>query len=151
MIWYCDSSALVKRYVRETGSAWFRREYGQHHLITSALTVAEVPAALARRMRDGSISAFEFHRGRTQFTRHLRGGQYAILPAASDVIQLAAILTYQLPLAAYDGDHLATAVRYLQTSGVDLEQFCFVTADDQLERAAQARGLRTENPNNHVK
>ncbi len=150
MIWYCDSSALVKRYVREVSSLWFRREHGQHDLATSALTVVEVPAALARRMRDGSISAFEFHRGRTQLTRHLRSGQYSILPVASDVIQLAAILTHQLPLAAYDAVHLATALRYRQTFGVDLEQFCFVTADDQLKRAAQAQGLKTENPNDHV-
>ena len=33
MIWYCDSSALVKRYVRETGSRWFRAQVSQHQAV----------------------------------------------------------------------------------------------------------------------
>jgi hypothetical protein len=35
MIWACDTSALVKRYVQELGSRWFRREV-DHHIILIA-------------------------------------------------------------------------------------------------------------------
>jgi hypothetical protein len=63
------------------------------------LAVAEIPAAMARRRRDGSLSSFEFHRSRTQFTRHLQANQYTLLPAHLDVIEQAALLTYRLPLA----------------------------------------------------
>lgn len=149
MIWYCDSSALVKRYVRETGSQWLREQVSQSKLLTSSLAVAEIPAALARRKRDGTISAFEFHRSRTHLTRHLQAGQYVLLPAALDVIEQAALLTYRLPLTGYDAVHLATALSYLQAAGAEASQFCFLTADDQLLNAAQSEGLRTENPNDH--
>lgn len=150
MIWYCDSSALVKRYVRETGSRWFREQASHHELLTSVLTVAEVSAAMARRRRDGTLSGFEFHRSRTQFTRHLKAGQYALLPAHLEVIEQAALLTYDLPLTGYDAVHLATALHYLSRMSVDVEQFCFLTADDQLQRAAQTKGIKTDNPNEHA-
>ena len=149
MIWYCDSSALVKRYVREVGSSWFRQQQSQHQILTSALALTEIAAALARRRRDGAISTFEFHRSRAQFTRHLQAGQYILLPATLDMIDRATLLTYRLPLAAYDAVHLATAQDYLKAGSVDADQFCFVTADDQLQRAAHAEGLKTVNPNDY--
>lgn len=139
----------MKRYVREIGSRWFREQVGQFQLLTSTLAIVEIPAALARRKRDGTISAFEFHRSRTQFTRHLQAGQYLLLPATLDVIEQAALLTYRLPLAGYDAVHLATALDYLQVAGVEMSQFCFLTADEQLRRAAEAERLKTENPNEH--
>src|SRR6266849_7723120 len=72
VIWYCDSSALVKRYVREVGSTWLRHQTGQHKLITSTLVLAEVASAFTRRWREGTISEIEFYRDRTQFLRHVR-------------------------------------------------------------------------------
>ena len=149
MIWYCDSSALVKQYVREVGSQWFRHQKGQHHLVSSVLAIVEIPSALARRTRDGSISAFEFHRGRLQFTRHLQLGHYRLIPADIEVIELAALLTYRLPLTAYDAVHLASALHYLHDSATDIDQICFVTADSQLQSAAESEGLKSENPNGH--
>jgi predicted nucleic acid-binding protein len=150
LIWYCDSSALVKRYVREAGSRWLREQAGHHQLLTSVLTVAEVSAAMARRRRDGTISSFEFHRSRTQFTRHLKAGQYTLLPAHLEVIEQAALLTYDFPLTGYDAVHLATALHYLNRIGVDAEQFYFLTAGDQQQRAAQAKGIKTDNPNEYA-
>ena len=147
MIWYCDSSALVKRYVRESGSRWFREQVSQHRLLTSTLAVAEVPAALSRRKRDGTLSTFEFHRSRTHYTRHLQAGQYALLSPTLKIIEQAALLIYRLPLAGYDAVHLATALAALRS--VDRDQFCFLTADRQLQNAAEAEGITTENPNNH--
>jgi hypothetical protein len=150
LIWYCDSSALVKRYVRETGSQWFREQAGHHQLLTSVLSVAEVSAATARRRRDGTLSSFEFHRSRTQFTRHLKAGQYVLLPANLEIIEQAALLTYDLPLAGYDAVHLATALRCLSRKSIAKDQFYFLTADDQLQAAARTKGIKTHNPNEHA-
>ncbi len=147
MIWYCDSSALVKRYVRETGSRWFREEVSQHRLLTSTLAVAEIPAALSRRKRDGTLSTFEFHRSRIHFTRHLQAGQYNLLSPTLEIIEQSALLIYRLPLAGYDAVHLATAL--FAVRNVDRDQFCFLTSDQQLRRAAEAEGLMTEDPNGH--
>ena len=149
MIWYCDSSALVKRYVRENGSRWFREQISHHHLATSVLAIAEIPAALSRRQRDGTLSIFEFYRSRLQLTHNLQAGQYTLLPSTLYVIEQAALLIYRHPLAGYDAVHLATAIHHLRTGGIDANQFYFLTADLQLHRAAEAEGLKTENPNNH--
>ena len=146
--WYCDSSALVKRYVREAGSRWFRERQNQNKLLTSALAMAEIAAALSRRRRDGTISLFEFHRDRGQLAHHVRSGQYIFLAAGLNVIEKAARLTYRMPMTAYDAIHLATALIYVRSaSDSDVEQFQFITADDQLRRAAEAEGLQTQNPN----
>jgi len=149
MIWYCDSSALVKRYVNEQGSSWFRQQLSQHDLLVSELAVAEIASTLARRKRQGTISDFEFHSGRGQFARHLQAGQYAFLQTNRRTVNQAAILIYRYPLVAYDAIHLAAALIHWQTGGIIPNQFCFVTADDQLRAAAEASGLQTENPNDH--
>ncbi len=79
----------------------------------------------------------------------MTSGQYVFLPASDEIIEYASQLIYRHPLAAYDAVHLATALDYLKTTGVNPNQFYFITADDQLERAAQAESLQTENPNDH--
>jgi len=150
VIWYCDSSALVKRYVREAGSRWFREQHSKHKLLTSELAIVEVAAAFARRRREGTISLFEFHRDRTQFARHIHLGQYTLLPSHFDIIERAARLAYQRPLTAYDAVHLATALIYARAlSAFDVPQFQFITADQQLKRAVESEGLQVENPNDH--
>ena len=150
MIWYCDTSALVKRYVREAGSRWFREQHSKHELLISELATVEVAAAFARRRREGTISSFEFHRGRTQFARHIQSGQYTLWPSHSEIIERAARLAYRLPLTAYDTVHLATALIYSRTlSAFEASQFQFITADQQLKRATESEGLQTENPNDH--
>lgn len=38
MIWFTDASALVKRYVNETGSQWFRSELSKHQVVIAQTT-----------------------------------------------------------------------------------------------------------------
>lgn len=149
MIWYCDTSALLKRYVREVGSRWLRQQVSRYELLVSELVIAELPSALARQQRQGLISQREFHSGRNQFTHHLRNGRYRLLPTTRPILDQAALLIYRYPLAAYDAVHLASALAYLRASGLNAKQFHFVTADNQLQRAAAAEGLQIENPNAH--
>ncbi|MGH9803147.1 MAG: type II toxin-antitoxin system VapC family toxin [Blastocatellia bacterium] len=149
MIWYCDTSALVKRYIREESSHWFRQQLSKHQLVISVLAISETSATLARRYRQGTISKFELYRDRGQFNAHLRDDLYLILPATRATVDQSAKLIYAHPLAAYDAVHLATALDYLRTGGIAPNQFRFVTADDQLRRAAESENLLTENPNDH--
>ena len=135
--------------MREVGSAWLRQQIGQHRLIASSLVLAEMASAVTRRWRKGTISEIEFHRVRSQFQRHVRAQSYGLLAVPLDLIDQATLLIYHLPLAALDAIHLATALQYRKGLG-QRSHFYFVTADDQLERAAQAEGLQTENPNTHA-
>ncbi len=147
MIWYCDPSALVKRYLKESGSDWFRSQCGRQQLLTSILIIAEMASAFGRRQRQGALLKFEVYHSRHLFRKHLETNQYSFLPATEEIIKHAARLISRQPLAAYDALHLATAIEYLKVTGADPKQFYFITADVQLQRAAEAEGLQTENPN----
>lgn len=59
-IYFIDSSALVKRYVSETGSVWVLGLFNptlNHEVFVAAITGVEIVAAITRRARGGSISA----------------------------------------------------------------------------------------------
>jgi len=151
MIWYCDSSAVVKRYVREVGSLWLRREVSKHEIIISQITPVEVYAALAVKQRTGALPLFSYHKARKDFAEHIKHKQYLVWPVTDAIFLLAATLVGRHPLRAYDAVQLATALDYLKARPPDRARLRFLTADDQLERAAQAEGLKTDNPNRHVK
>jgi len=57
--YYLDTSALIKHYVAESGSAWLDSVVFQADdvlILTSRVTMIEVWSALARRRREASIS-----------------------------------------------------------------------------------------------
>jgi predicted nucleic acid-binding protein len=56
--YYCDSSALVKRYANEPGTLWVRSltdPQAGHDIFTAHITGIEVVAAIARKTRIGDI------------------------------------------------------------------------------------------------
>src|SRR6266498_2910288 len=70
---YVDTSALVKRYVAEVGSAWVRRllaHPAQYVIYTAALSQVEVISALQRRVRDGSLEVTQAQRLAHRVTVH---------------------------------------------------------------------------------
>ena len=61
-VYFLDSSALVKRYAQETGSAWIALltdPQAGHHFYLARITAVEVVAAVARRQRGGAFSAVD--------------------------------------------------------------------------------------------
>lgn len=56
MIRFFDTSALVKRYVEEPGSAMVRATLRAHPVTVARVTLAEAAAAVARACRLGAIS-----------------------------------------------------------------------------------------------
>ena len=58
--YYLDSSALVKRYVVETGSAWVSSLFDfalNNEIFVGAVTSVEIIAAITRRTRRGGAPA----------------------------------------------------------------------------------------------
>jgi predicted nucleic acid-binding protein len=152
--YYVDASALVKRYVDETGSDWLQAllepEQGGLVLI-SRLAIVEVISAFARRRRDGSLSADSFTALRDAF----RGDclrSYQVMPPTLAVVELACALLEHHPLRAYDAVHLATALsaeRFFGAQGYASASLTFLSADDRLNRVAAVEGLSVDNPNQH--
>ncbi|MCG8349951.1 MAG: type II toxin-antitoxin system VapC family toxin [Chloroflexales bacterium] len=147
---YVDSSALVKRHIFETGSAWFHTlvaPTASNTVTTAHISMVEVYSALNRRMREASLDAADYARIIADFDA-LCVTQYILVELTAAVIERAKSLLKLYPLRAYDAVHLASALlanETLVTSGLPV--LVFVSADHRLLIAAQAEGLATENPN----
>jgi uncharacterized protein len=154
-LYFFDSSALVKRYVHEQGSVWVRgtTANASGHLIhISLLTVAEIASALARRHREGSVSASERDRLFGAFLVDC-ARSYLLLrveDVEDDVIQRAVGLVNEYPLRTADAIQLSTAM--LLSQALQEAQFAPVivaSADDRILQAASHEGLPVENPHLH--
>lgn len=152
MIYFWDSSALVKRYIRETGTQWVKdtlRRSRRSECLIAKVTGAEVAAALARKQRMGEISNRNRLKALRAFLLHFRRS-YTKIEISDTVVNLAIDLTQRHPLRGYDAIQLASAM----IMDADLKRtrkpgLTFVSADNILCEAAQAEGLLMENPNNH--
>ena len=150
--YFLDSSALVKRYVPETGSAWIRALSAQetgNSLFIARITWVEVLSALARREREGSLTPTDKTLILQRFRSDLNN-QYQVIELDSTLAQTAGQLVGQYPLRAYDAVQLAS-VLLLQPAFATTQStsLIFLTADNRLSAIAGALGLLTDNPNHH--
>jgi hypothetical protein len=147
--YYLDSSALVKRYVAESGSDWVQAicEDAKNAIFASELALVEVSSAFARRHRSREISDGE----RGDYLDLFIGdcaGRYHLIPTERPTIDRAVELTQAHPLGSLDAVQLACA---LGANGLlaaaDLPPLVFVSADETLIAAAKSEQMLTENPN----
>lgn len=136
---YCDSSALVKLYLRERGSDELNRTVeGRDDLLVSDLTVTEVVSALSRRLRQGELSRGVVHRVQRAVVGSLDDGVYRRVELTRDVHRRAEHFLLALtgtPLRAADALHLALATSVQAAS--------MASFDGRLVAAARAVGLAT--------
>lgn len=146
---YFDSSALVKWYLAETGSAWVQARCNDPAQIiaTVDLSRVEVAAAFAGKLRGNFITPAEYQEARSRLTIDTQK-RYQLIPVTSQRMDEAIELTARHKLRGYDAVHLACAL-YLNRALLEggLSPLTLVAADNDLLNAAQAEGLRTENPN----
>lgn len=146
---YIDTSALVKRYVAEVGSAWVRRMVArpvQHVIYTAALTEVEVRSALQRLVREGRLDTAQAQRLTQRVLQHFTR-RYQLIRITRPVVAEAGRLVEGYPLRAYDAVQLACALtvrRSMHRRGMPSP--LFVTADTTLLAAAQAEGFAVDNP-----
>jgi predicted nucleic acid-binding protein len=146
---YVDTSALVKRYVAEVGSAWVRRMVARpvHQVLyTAALTEVEVRSALHRLVREGRLDAAQAQRLTQRVAQHFTR-RYQLIRITRTVVAQAGMLVESHPLRAYDAVQLACALtvrRGLYQRGMPPP--LFVAADTTLLAAARAEGFLVDNP-----
>ena len=137
MIAYLDSSALVKRYVAEAGSAEVGELIVQAEAVgTVVISRAEVAAALAKASRiqvlprDEAASALKiFNRDWENFVR---------LQMTEGLVSRAASLAWDYGLRGYDAVHLAAALLWQDMLGAAITVASY---DRQLWEAVKANGL----------
>ena len=152
MIYYFDSSALVKRYVVEIGTDWVRSILNAalpDEALISKITGAEVASAFARRHRAGEISTADYTQMLNDFYEHFRY-DYVRIEVTDSVVLLAMDIAQQHTLRGYDAIQLASALLMdAELKQVGEVGLTFASADNNLCNAARLEGLITENPNNH--
>ena len=134
---YLDTSALVKRYVKEAGSAdvaTLLRKSDYH--AASILTEAELPAALGRAIRIGAITRREGQAALEVWEEDRDTLVWIELPHMT--ARQAGTLAWQHGLRGYDAVHLATILWWQANIGQELT---VATYDCELWIVAKKLGL----------
>ncbi len=94
--YFFDTSAIVKRYTQEAGSAWVLEIIDQQpavRIILSRITWVEVISALSRLRRERKIGASPFSREMRAFNQHFRAEYHiqefnqAVSKTAGELVQ----------------------------------------------------------------
>lgn len=134
---YLDTSALIKRFVNEKGSALVESlVQGKGAVATAKIAYAEIFAGLTRKLREGNLSKPQYALACRQFERDWHA--YVRVGLEDDILLLARDLIQRRPLRGYDAVHLASALRLKIALG---EEITFAAADERLLKAAEAENL----------
>ena len=142
MIYYLDSSALVKRYAAESGSDSITALVeGDEMIAVSWLALPETLAAVFRRAKGGSISTEDLKSIRNQL--HLDMQRFMIVEVSGAPVDGIEALIARHALRGADSIHLSTA---LWLKKATKSPVVFVASDHELLAAAHAERLKTFNP-----
>lgn len=147
-IFYLDTSALVKRYKTEDGSATVDRLYEDlpagSNLATSFLSVLEFISALRRLLKANSISNDEFGDIVSTFSHEIE----PFLIRTIDDKTVADAITYVVKhaLRSADSMHLATVIELREIMKEIGENVIFICDDEELINAGRKENLDALNP-----
>lgn len=141
---YLDSSAFVKRYVREPGRESLEERLGKaESLYSSAICYAEVHAVFARKLRERGWTQDEFAQARNKFemdwlvVREITVNSETLAPVRE--------LVEHVPLRGMEAIHLAAAL-WLRRKVHRAPEF--LSSDTRLLAAAQQFGFPAWSPVN---
>jgi predicted nucleic acid-binding protein len=137
VILYLDASALVKRYVTETGSMQVNNAIAAAELVgASIITRAEVAAALAKTVRVGALTHDEAQSALQTFRNEWP--DLIRLQLSELTVSRADAFAWEYGLRGYDAVHLAAASLWQDALA---ERITFMTFDRKLADTAARAGL----------
>ncbi len=149
---YFDSSALVKRYSIETGTQFvfdLVRPSTKNRFYSAKITEVEVYSTISRKRKSLSLSAASANKALKRLRRNF-SDNFNRIDLTDAIINEAVRLAENHALRGYDAVQLATAlIANRKRLNESLSSLIFVSADNELNNAAQSEGLPVENPNNH--
>ena len=147
--YFFDSSALVKRYVAERGSAEVTRlvdPRGGNESCICEVAIVEVMAAMARRGRRGEIETETLNAAIGEFRAEVNSIFY-VVSVNRRLIDRAAELAESLALRAYDAIQLASALEVQEVGFAAGINVTLVSSDQELNDAAARMGIVVIDPN----
>jgi len=159
--YFFDSSAIAKRYVRETGQGWVKdlclaAKSEEGDLYISEVAEVEIVRVICAKARETPSSRRKVVAARDgmieQFTRHCDPitGEYDVVAFTPAIIHQARVLCKRHGIKSFDAVQLATAmvIRDFEKSA-GYSSPIFVTADAGLQRYARAENFTVEDPEEH--
>ena len=142
MIYYLDTSALVKRYYAEKGSDWIHDLFRPENLlVVSKVAYAELIAALGRKRREGEITEESFIRTVQSFQQEWTELLVVEVTDAVFVDLLSVVRRHSL--RGFDAIHLCTALWFRKRMKTEV---IFVCSDRSLLGAAEKEKLDVCDP-----
>ena len=142
--YFFDSSALVKRYVREAGTSFvigLVKPSARHQLYVARIALVEVVSALTRRQRKGALTPDAYTKAVTRFRRVFMQ-QFFALGIEAALIEQATSLAAKYALRGYDAVQLAAVLEIQRVRALTgVSPITLISADKALNTAAQAEGL----------
>lgn len=139
MILFCDTSALIKLYIKEDFSAAIRTlARSASAIAVCRISWAEAMAALARRSREipSDTKVIETVRARLRAD----WARYAIVEVTQPLVELAGEYADTFALRGYDSIQLAAARVLQEAANEELHFACF---DARLNKSAKVLGMLT--------
>jgi uncharacterized protein len=151
-VFFCDSSAIVKRYIAETGSSWLlttTNPTSGNFVYVARVTFVEVISAITRREKGAQISTNDADNARLKFEQDYLN-EFFKVEISEDLINEAARLAKKHALRGYDAIQLAAVLETeKERVAVGLSSLILLSADTDLNNAAVVEGLTVDDPNNH--
>lgn len=139
MILFCDTSALVKLYIKEDATDEMQAlARSASAIAVCRIAWAEIMAALSRRARENPTDAEAIETVRTRLRADWP--RYAIVEITQPLMELAGEYADTFALRGYDSVQLAAARNVQQATGEELHFACF---DARLQKAARMLGMPT--------
>jgi len=136
-VWaYCDSSVLVKRYVREPGRRKLLNLLRERSCVCSALAPVEIRSAFRRRVHDGSLDASRLPAILQRLA--VDRSHWTLVTVGAEVLSAAEALAAAHPLRALDAIHVASAQLFSARTPAPA---LFVSADRRQTDVAGTMGL----------
>ena len=137
MILYCDTSALVKRYIRESDSTLVFSLFEQYPVVgVSILTYVEMASVMTKAGRLGWVDQQAIARAWADFCDHWP--RYVRLVVSPGIVERGASLAWRYGLRGYDAIHLASSLTWREVAN---EATVFACFDKNLHEAAGREGL----------
>jgi predicted nucleic acid-binding protein len=137
VIIYLDTSAMIKLYVPEAGSAGVKQLVDDADFAAiSLIAYIETKAALARKRREQTITLKDYRTVVQDFDQDWEN--FFVVGVSENLVRRAGSLAEKHALRVYDAVHLASAVIVREESNQPVSFVCF---DDRLSRAARREGL----------
>lgn len=129
---YFDTSVLVKRYVKEQGSAAARRLLQRYRFLSSAVAPVEVVSILSRRRTLGELTQRDFVAIRSRLRKDR--SYWGLVEVGESVLNQAEELAQKTGLRTLNALHLASVLTFQAASGLTIP---FITADLRQRKAAE--------------